>query len=187
MISLRKNYIPLYCYIKKVFTQDECKIISSIKNKIELKKGVVKNQKEFQKIRKSDVYWLENNEEYSWVYDKINDCIQELNNKYFKFNIDSMEFIQFTNYKAPSGKYGKHIDCITDHVVRKLSFVVQITDPKKYKGGDLCLYDGEQPQKMNKDQGDFICFPSYVLHEVEPITKGERNSLVGWVGGENFK
>ena len=40
---------------------------------------------------------------------------------------------------------------------------------------------------MNKDQGDFICFPSYVLHEVEPITKGERNSLVGWVGGENFK
>ena len=98
MISLRKNYIPLYCYIKKVFTQDECKIISSIKNKIELKKGVVKNQKEFQKIRKSDVYWLENNEEYSWVYDKINDCIQELNNKYLKFNIDSLEFIQFTNY-----------------------------------------------------------------------------------------
>jgi predicted 2-oxoglutarate/Fe(II)-dependent dioxygenase YbiX len=30
-------------------------------------------------------------------------------------------------------------------------------------------------------------FPSYVLHEVTPVTKGERNSLVAWISGDNFK
>lgn len=29
--------------------------------------------------------------------------------------------------------------------------------------------------------------PSYTLHEVKPITKGERNSLVAWVTGKQFK
>ena len=40
---------------------------------------------------------------------------------------------------------------------------------------------------MNKEQGTLILFPSYILHEVKPITKGERNSLVTWVTGKPFK
>ena len=30
-------------------------------------------------------------------------------------------------------------------------------------------------------------FPSYVLHEVTPVTKGERYSLVAWLTGKPFK
>ena len=40
---------------------------------------------------------------------------------------------------------------------------------------------------MKKDQGALIAFPSYTLHEVMPVTKGERNSLVTWVTGKPFK
>ena len=40
---------------------------------------------------------------------------------------------------------------------------------------------------MDKKQGTLIMFPSYVLHEVKPVTKGERNSLVTWVTGNQFK
>jgi PKHD-type hydroxylase len=40
---------------------------------------------------------------------------------------------------------------------------------------------------MDKTQGTLIIFPSYVLHEVMPVTKGERNSLVTWVTGKQFK
>ena len=39
---------------------------------------------------------------------------------------------------------------------------------------------------MDGDQGKLIMFPSYVLHEVKPVTKGERNSLVCWVTGKPF-
>jgi hypothetical protein len=28
---------------------------------------------------------------------------------------------------------------------------------------------------------------SYALHEVMPVTKGERNSLVSWITGKPFK
>jgi len=40
---------------------------------------------------------------------------------------------------------------------------------------------------QKKEQGTLILFPSYTLHEVKPITKGERNSLVSWVTGKQFK
>ena len=40
---------------------------------------------------------------------------------------------------------------------------------------------------MKKEQGTLILFPSYTLHEVKPVTKGERNSLVTWVTGKSFK
>jgi PKHD-type hydroxylase len=40
---------------------------------------------------------------------------------------------------------------------------------------------------MDKAQGTLILFPSYTLHEVMPVTKGERNSLVSWVTGKPFK
>ena len=99
------------------------------------------------------------------------------------------EGFQFTNYEAPSGKYGKHVDRGINTPVRKLSMSIQLTDPKEYEGGELKLYDGEDNQAnvMDKTQGTLILFPSYVLHEVMPVTKGERNSLVTWVTGKQFK
>ena len=40
---------------------------------------------------------------------------------------------------------------------------------------------------LPKEQGKLILFPSYVLHEVKPVTKGERYSLVAWITGPQFK
>ena len=64
---------------------------------------------------------------------------------------------------------------------------IQLTDPKNYEGGELILYNNEKGDIVNKEQGTLILFPSFILHEVTPITKGERNSLVSWVTGNNFK
>ena len=63
----------------------------------------------------------------------------------------------------------------------------KLTDPKDYEGGELILYNTEKGEEMKKEQGTLILFPSYTLHEVKPIIKGERNSLVSWVTGEQFK
>ena len=45
----------------------------------------------------------------------------------------------------------------------------------------------EKPTKTFKNRGTAIFFPSYVLHEVKPVTKGLRYSLVIWVTGPKFK
>ena len=68
-----------------------------------------------------------------------------------------------------------------------MSLSVQLSDPKDYKGGDLILHTSENKTVMSKEQGMLILFPSYTLHEVKKITKGERNSLVGWITGDPFK
>ena len=38
----------------------------------------------------------------------------------------------------------------------------------------------------NRNQGSIIIFPSFMMHQVTPITKGIRNSLVLWAYGPPF-
>jgi PKHD-type hydroxylase len=79
------------------------------------------------------------------------------------------------------------MDKVLYGVSRKLSIVVQLTDPKDYKGGELQLFEGGDPIVITKQQGMVTLFPSYMLHQVTPVTKGMRHTLVAWIGGKNFK
>jgi len=36
-------------------------------------------------------------------------------------------------------------------------------------------------------KGSIIAFPSYILHQVTPVTKGVRKSAVLWLSGPAFK
>jgi PKHD-type hydroxylase len=70
---------------------------------------------------------------------------------------------------------------------RKLSFTVQLSDTKDYKGGDLVFHYKSQPVKAYREKGMVVVFPSTMLHEVTPVKKGTRYSLVGWVAGPRFR
>ena len=174
-----------YAYLEKAFTKEECETIIKIANTKGLIKGKTKGQSD---VRQSQICWLYSSDNLDWVFKKITDIVLNLNNRFFQFDIFGLnEGLQFTNYKAQSDKYGKHIDKALDNVIRKLSLSIQLTNPKEYKGGELFLYEDEKGTEMKKEQGTLILFPSYILHEVKPITKGERNSLVSWVTGKQFK
>jgi PKHD-type hydroxylase len=175
-------------YLESAFSKEECeKIIKIGKNK-KLIKGRTSEDKSTKRLRKSKITWLSHMDDMDWVFRRCTDIINDLNNKFFKFDLYGFnEGFQFTNYKAPDGKYGRHVDRGTHIPVRKLSVSIQLTDPSEYEGGDLYLYDEDKGMLMNKSQGTLILFPSFVLHEVTPITKGERNSLVAWITGPNFK
>ena len=176
-------------YWENAFTKEECiKIVKSIKKQSKLLTKGKTIGKEVADVRKSNIFWIGANEDTAWIYERLTSIITDLNNRYFKFDLYGIvEALQFTNYKAPGDKYGKHLDKSTNHLIRKLSVSVQLTDPKEYKGGELMLYPAEEPYLMKKEQGSLSLFPSYVLHEVTPVTKGERNSLVTWVTGKPFK
>jgi hypothetical protein len=50
-----------------------------------------------------------------WVFRRVTDIILNLNERFFGFDIFGLnEGFQFTNYKAPSDKYGKHVDRALD-------------------------------------------------------------------------
>lgn len=180
------DQVNLYSFWKNAFTKEECQTIINIAKDKGLIKGKTTGESD---VRDSKISWLYPNDKMDWVFRRITDITLNLNERFFKFDLFGInEGLQFTNYEAPSGKYGKHIDRAVNIAVRKLSISIQLTNPEDYEGGELKLYDGEENGTvMDKSQGTLILFPSYVLHEVMPVTKGERNSLVTWVTGKQFK
>ena len=84
---------------------------------------------------------------------------------------------------------------------RKLSYSVNLTHPDEYEGGHFEWTDPFMlnPQSMTPDnikfraqqnareQGSIIIFPSFVYHQVTPVTRGLRQSLVGWIAGPTFR
>ena len=72
-------------------------------------------------------------------------------------------------------------------ISRKLSITVQLTDPSEYEGGNLQILTADEPANITRKRGMIALFPSYVLHQVTPVTRGSRQSLVAWVSGPAFK
>jgi PKHD-type hydroxylase len=185
--NFQLDQVNLYAFWNNAFSKEECQTIINIAKDKGLIKGKSKRESD---VRDSKISWLYPIDNMDWVFRRVTDITLNLNERFFKFDLFGInEGFQFTNYEAPSGKYGKHVDRAINMCVRKLSISIQLTNPDEYEGGELKLYDGDDNEAnvMDKKQGTLIIFPSYVLHEVMPVTKGERNSLVTWVTGKQFK
>jgi len=179
------DQVNLYAFWNNAFSKEECQTIINIAKNKGLIKGTTQGESD---VRDSKISWLHPSDNMDWVFRRVTDIVLNLNERFFKFDLFGInEGLQFTNYQAPSGKYGKHVDRGMNITVRKLSISIQLTNPEEYEGGELYLYDDDKGTIMDKKQGTLIIFPSYVLHEVMPVTNGTRNSLVTWVTGKQFK
>ena len=47
--------------------------------------------------------------------------------------------------------------------------------------------DGHSTQIILRSAAQFIVFPSFLMHQVKPITDGERHSIVSWFTGPQMK
>ena len=189
--TLKLDTIERWAYMENLFSPEECNAIIEYGKKQKLMQGLVDGshlQETFIQYRKSNICFIAPNLEIQWVYKKLTDATNELNEKYFNFELDAFyEGLQFTEYLAPDGKYDYHIDKTYKKIVRKLSLVLLLSDNSSYTGGDFEILDGADPEALPKKQGTLLAFPSWTMHRVTPITSGTRYSLVGWVGGPQFK
>jgi len=94
--------------------------------------------------------------------------------------------------KTPQHGYTKNHNMIGK--VRKLSMTINLSEPGSYEGGNLKFDFGPHSEKKRffecteiRPQGSIIVFPSYIYHQVTPITSGTRYSLVMWTLGKPFK
>ena len=147
-------------------------------------------------IRDSWVEFIEPTEDSKWLYDRVGEIIRYHNQTYYGYDLSGIETLQFSEYRSPGGHYGAHLDWGSSRngvqaQARKLSFTVQLSDPDSYEGSDLVVHDGQEqdPSIVAKRRafGTIIVFPSWVLHEVTPVTRGTRRSLVGWCVGPDFR
>lgn len=78
--------------------------------------------------------------------------------------------------------------------IRKLSVTVSLNDPNDYDGGNLKFDFGPHADKERfytcteiRPRGSVIVFPSHLYHQVTPVTRGTRYSLVAWNLGKPFR
>lgn len=138
-------------------------------------------------VRRSKLYWIPRNKEFYWLYKKIVDLMIDTNKTMWKFEITGVDILmQYTEYdESYRGYYDWHTDIgNTNNSKRKLSASIQLSDINDYEGGDLKFFN---KVKANKEIGSMTIFPSYLLHKVEPVTKGKRKCLILWLTGPPFK
>ncbi len=125
-----------------------------------------------------------------WLYDLLFPLALEANEKAFHFDIDIVtDSIHYVIYPEDGGHLDWHMD-VGAHGVnkRKLAMTVQLSDSSDYEGGDFQIWmGGEDYLTVPREKGDVIVFPSFCMHRVTPITRGERRCLVFWTGGRPFR
>jgi PKHD-type hydroxylase len=62
-----------------------------------------------------------------------------------------------------------------------VSFTLFLTSPQDYQGGELVIEGVQEEQNYKLEAGSAIIYPSTTLHRVNPVTKGTRLVVVGWV------
>ena len=143
-------------------------------------------------IRSSKIRWIYDHPEHSPIFDLVWRHFR-LANQEFGFHVDKLDSLQFSEYDAKTkGKYETHVDTffINDRTThRKISMVIQLSDPDSYEGGDFRIHNTYEklPVHSMRGQGNIIFFPSILYHEAMEITKGVRHSLVGWFEGPKWK
>lgn len=163
-----------------------------------------KNQRNSQNAWIPTNHWLGG---FLWHY------VQKANRENFLYDLKCIdgENIQYTKYEEgqfygwhndagiagsykPTSIHNRTDDVIQDFLnvncetVRKLSFVLQLSDPDEYEGGNLQLMDESgKCYFAPRHRGTMILFDSRTQHRVLKVTKGTRKSLVGWTVGPRWK
>ena len=92
-------------------------------------------------MRNNDGVGLVASEESEWLHRKLTDCITEVNNQFYRYDLNSMEDLNFLSYNKVGHGYGSHIDIHRKSpLFRKLSFSLQLTDESEYTGSDLLIH-----------------------------------------------
>lgn len=153
-------------------------------------------------LRDARTAWIPPDPSNEWIYRKLALVAQRANRAY-RFDLTGFdEDLQFTCYDSPGSFYTWHQDGLDGTVaLRKLSLVVQLSDPADYSGAELELFahhdpaaaDGPGPAPAGTEvpperrRGTVLVFPSFEFHRVLPLRSGVRYSLVSWVSGPPFR
>lgn len=191
MWFLKSDKVEKWCW-QRVFSNEECEKIIDICEKIGTSDGLIaginKNTNEIDvMIRQNKILTVPTNDDTRWIFERLCLYINHVNDTYFNYDLTGIFELQYAKYEE-GDFYSKHIDTMYDsYGIRKLSLSIQLSDSGKYEGGELLLHYAHSPEVAKKDQGVMTAFNSMTLHEVTPITKGERMELVAWVIGPKFK
>ena len=92
------------------------------------------------------------------------------------------------NCYQDGGHYGTHTDAALMRLPEAnltlrsdLSATLFLSDPDDYDGGELVIEEQFGGQAVKLAAGDMILYPSSSLHQVTPVTRGQRVCAIMWM------
>ena len=126
--------------------------------------------------------------EQDWPLNVLIDAVTEVNDQVHRYALEVIpgpDRPSILRYDAETADhYRTHADAGSGMPTRKLTFIVQLSEPSDYTGCDLVLTGNRTVG--SRAQGALIVFPSYQYHRVTPVISGRRYAIVGWVHGPTF-
>jgi len=176
-----------WAFYEKAFTKIECMMIRALFEIGAAKEAQIGNESINPNVRKTKIQWIQPDDSTRWIFDRLSNYVRDCNSHRYGFQLSGFyEPLQLTYYSC-GDMYHWHQDSGGDkYSTRKLSVVIQLSDPEEYEGGAL-EFLGFESEKVPTEQGTVIIFPAFNPHRVTEVTKGERFSLVAWTTGEPFK
>ena len=192
------QYLPTQIYWHDFFTAADIDRIIQECQSSELESSTASHNPNIDnEVRVSNVNFHNRNHQNSWIFDQINFGIEDMNSKFFHFDLYGYDYFQYSEYHGDkSGKYNFHMDIFTNEesyaspLTRKLSLVLLLSEPGvDFEGGEFQMNVGSEDklETLQMKKGTLIAFPSFMIHRVTPVTKGIRRSIVIWVEGPKFK
>lgn len=94
----------------------------------------------------------------------------------------------FNRYRGGRNHYGPHVDGAVlqsrhpaQWVRSDLSCTLFLADPQDYDGGELVIHEPQGERRVKLPAGDLVLYPGSTLHEVTPVTRGERLASFFWI------
>jgi PKHD-type hydroxylase len=169
-----------------LWTAEQCEIVKRVALEGEAHEATV--QQDGQSGARSDIRsatrWFIDGAHYPELVGELWHACRRYN--IWGFDIEQLPGIEVIRY-LPDDFYTRHTDWGGTYTRRKISASVQLSDPKDYEGGEVNLHIGPEDDQASQVQGAATMWPSWTLHSVNPVTKGERWCAVGWVLGPLFR
>ena len=166
----------------------ECEELSNICIDIcSLQDGTVFSSNEYspnKNIRDTKIGWIE----HPRIKQIMEYYMHEANKNAFNVDASYIPAVQYGEYSEGSFyKWHHDINWESDSMYdRKISLVIQLSDPDTYEGGDFQFKYIQTPAQF-RTQGSVLAFLSYNEHQVTQVTKGVRRSLVTWAEGPRWR
>lgn len=186
-----------WCYWKSYFSPEYCAEIIRKAQDIPAQQATVYGANNGAGVnehtRKSYVRWIHRDPQWEDLFGTLETITKRSNDDWFGLDYTELPSIQFTEYdSAYQGEFKMHQDVLwmsPEPTQRKLTFVIQLSDPGAYEGGDLTFQHLTQYPAAEdiRAQGTVIFFPSLFFHQANAVTAGFRHSLVGWWNGPHWR
>ena len=119
----------------------------------------------------------------------IRDITKQANDEIYDFKllgIIDQDFPQIYSY-GEGDYYDYHLDISPMATTRKLSFIVNLSDPETYEGGEFEFLNTDTSASNLNEQGSILIFPSFLPYKIEKVTRGEKRIILGCIHGAVFR